>query len=136
MRSALTLLSSRLKKSSSLSHSSQLLFSSRLNFLCHPSLNTLKQFDVLVISSPKLNTGFEVWSHYCCLPEDNSIPSPAGYAISYTDQDVVGLLDYLSILGCQRMLPNPFCPCSTPVSLPQNYITAWDCYDPAVATGI
>lgn len=107
MKSPLTLLFSRLKNSSSLSHSSQLLFSSPLNLLCHPSLHTRKQFNVLVISSPKLNTVFEVQSHYCCLPEENSIPSPAGYATSYTGQNAIGLLDYLSAMTvneCTKIL--------------------------------
>ncbi|KAK4828722.1 hypothetical protein QYF61_000713, partial [Mycteria americana] len=64
-----------------------------------PSLDTLQHLNVsLVVGGPKLNTVFEVRPHQCRVQGHHHFSSPAGHAISDTDQDAVGLLGQLGTL--------------------------------------
>ncbi|KAK4817504.1 hypothetical protein QYF61_016511 [Mycteria americana] len=64
-----------------------------------PSLDALEHLNVfLAVRGPKLNTVFEVQPHQCRVQGDDHFPSPAGYTISDTSQDAVGLLGHLGTL--------------------------------------
>ncbi|KAK4830680.1 hypothetical protein QYF61_012849 [Mycteria americana] len=64
-----------------------------------PSLDLLQHLNVsLVLTGPKLNTGFEVRPHQCRVQGDDRFPSPAGHTISDTSQDAIGFLGHLGTL--------------------------------------
>ncbi|GAB0203357.1 hypothetical protein GRJ2_002801300 [Grus japonensis] len=69
------------------------------SYLCCPSLDTLQHLNVLlVVRGPKVNTVLEVRPHQSRVQGDHHFPSPAGYTISDTSQDAVGLLSHLGTL--------------------------------------
>ncbi|KAK4826427.1 hypothetical protein QYF61_008960 [Mycteria americana] len=64
-----------------------------------PSLDTLQHLNVsLVVRGPKPNTVVEVQPHQCRVQRNKCFLSPAGQAISDTNQDAIGLLGHLSTL--------------------------------------
>ncbi|KAK4808631.1 LOW QUALITY PROTEIN: hypothetical protein QYF61_012701, partial [Mycteria americana] len=85
MRSPLSLLFSRLNNPRSLSRSPSALcsrpFPSSVALLWTRSSPSMS-----LLSSPKLNTAFEVRPHQCRVQGHDHCPSPAGHAISDTSQ--------------------------------------------------
>ncbi|KAK4825857.1 hypothetical protein QYF61_003131 [Mycteria americana] len=64
-----------------------------------PSLDTLQHLNVsLVVRGSKLNIVFNMQPHQCRVQGDDHFPSPAGYTISDTSQDDIGLLGHLGTL--------------------------------------
>lgn len=68
------------------------------HFHC-PSLDLFWHLNfLLVVKGPNLNTGFKGQPHHCRVLMANHCPTPAGHTISYTSQDVIGLLGHLGTL--------------------------------------
>jgi len=109
--------SSRLNSPSSLSYSSQDLFSRPFTSRTALSLDILQHLTVLLaVRGPKPNTVLQVQPHQCRVQGHNHCPTPGGHTLPYTSQDAADLFSRpficFAALLCTRYVLNNVLKCS------------------------
>ena len=65
-----------------------------LNHLCGSALDSLKQFPVLELRGPELNTILQVWSRHSRVEGEENLSGPTNHIPSNTPQNAIGLLGH------------------------------------------